>query len=80
MSENPRYDSACYADGVEKLKEIAVKKQIGIIDLWKEDFNDITEEQKHLYMFDDVHPTMAGYRVWWLPEMEKQILDYIIKS
>lgn len=29
-----------------------------------------------LYMHDDIHPTKAGYREWWCPEMEKQLLAY----
>ena len=27
-------------------------------------------------MHDDIHPTTAGYREWWCPEMEKQLLTY----
>ena len=77
---SPRFDRPTYADAVEKLKEIAAGKQIGIIDLWSnESFNRITDEQRKLYMFDPVHPTMAGYRLWWLPEIEKQIKEHIAK-
>ncbi len=24
----------------------------------------------------NIHPTKAGYREWWCPEMEKQLLAY----
>ena len=27
-------------------------------------------------MHDDIHPTMAGYREWWCPELETQLLAY----
>ena len=77
---SPRFDRPTYADAVEKLKEIAARKQIGIIDLWSNDtFNAISDAQRELYMFDPVHPTMAGYRLWWLPEMEKEIKEYIAR-
>lgn len=75
---NPKYDKAPYAILVERLKEIAREKHIGVIDFWSDDvFNDLTPEQRALYMFDPVHPTMAGYRLWWLPVMEKKIEEYI---
>lgn len=75
---SPKYNQPLYAEAVEKMKEIVTVKQIGIIDLWSNDaFNAITDEQRALYMFDPIHPTMAGYRVWWLPLMEKEIEEYL---
>lgn len=78
---NPKYDSENYQAMVELLKEIQSKWDIGVINLWDDlDFNNITEEQKTLYMADEIHPTQAGYLEWWTPEMEKYIVDYMEKS
>lgn len=57
--------------------ELKDKYDIGVLDLYhSKKFNDITPEQRELYMHDDIHPTKAGYREWWCPEMEKQLLAY----
>ena len=37
----------------------------------------ISEEQRALYMKDKIHPYKAGYRDWWGPELEKQLLAYL---
>ena len=36
-------------------------------------FNDITSEERALYMDDEIHPTKAGYREWWLPRFEETL-------
>lgn len=71
------FDDADYAAQVARLMELQEKYDIGVLDLWhSKKFNDITAEQRELYMHDDIHPTKAGYREWWCPELEKQLLDY----
>ena len=71
------YDSADYKAMVDRLMELKDKYDIGVLDLYhSKKFNDITPEQRELYMHDDIHPTKAGYREWWCPEMEKQLLAY----
>ena len=73
-----RYDSAEYSAMVTRLFELKEKYGIGILDLWSSDeFNGIPDEQRALYMSDAIHPTKAGYREWWCPEMEKQLLEYL---
>jgi hypothetical protein len=63
---------------VKTLKDIQAKKAIGIIDLYTDkNFNNITKEQRKLYMADDIHPTKAGYLEWWMPKMEQYLYDYI---
>lgn len=75
-----RYDSSNYSAMVARLYEIADKWDIGIIDLWNDDdFNNISEETRDIYMKDPIHPTKAGYMRWWCPEMEKQVLKYMAK-
>lgn len=73
-----RYESAEYEAMVALLPALREKWGIGIINLWHDDaFNNISVEERKLYMQDDIHPTMAGYKMWWSPEMEKQILAFL---
>ena len=72
------YDSEEYDAMVSRLLELKEIYNIGVIDLWNgESFNSISENERKIYMSDDVHPTKAGYRDWWGPEMEKQLLGYL---
>ncbi len=53
---------------------------MGVLDLWSDDaFNAINDQQRALYMKDEIHPYKAGYRDWWGPELEKQMLTYLTK-
>ncbi len=73
-----RYDSAAYEAMVTRLVALQEKWGIGVLDLWSDDqFNALTEQKRELYMYDDIHPFMAGYRDWWCPEMERQLLEYL---
>ena len=73
-----RYDSEEYDAMVNRLLELKEKYAIGVIDLWTdEEFNSISDEQRKIYMSDNVHPTKAGYRDWWGPEFEHQLIDYL---
>lgn len=71
---SPQYDSESYKAMADTLLQIQKKWNITVIDLWSnEEFNNITEEQKKLYMVDDIHPTKSGYREWWLPEFRRTL-------
>ena len=71
---NPRYESEAYGEMVELLLELSEKWDITVVDMWNDDaFNDITKEQRELYMADAIHPTQAGYLEWWTPEIEKAL-------
>ena len=75
---NARYDSEAYAAMVRRLTELRDKWGIGILDLWSSDsFNGISERERALYMADPIHPTKAGYREWWCPVLEQQLLAYL---
>lgn len=70
------YDSENYEKMVQCLYKIKEKWNITILDLWNDpSFNAISDEARSLYMADPIHPTRAGYRDWWGPELEKQILE-----
>ncbi len=72
------YESAPYAAMVRRLHELKEKWGIGVIDLFTDAaFNKIDEKTYALYMFDPIHPTKAGYRDWWGPEIERQLSEYL---
>ncbi len=76
-----RYDSPAYGHMVSRLLELRDKWGIWVLDLWNgEDFNRVTPEERKLYMADDIHPTRAGYRDWWGPELERQLLELLQKE
>lgn len=72
------FESDAYDAMVKRLYELKDKYEIGILDLWNDEtFNTLREEDRNLYMKDKIHPTKAGYRDWWCPEMERQLLAYL---
>lgn len=55
------------------------KETLGIylLDMFfDEEFNDISEETRKRYMRDPVHPTIVGYKEWWLPRF-KELCEHI---
>lgn len=71
---NPPMGDENYETMVQSLEEIAEKWGVTIIDLYRDQaFNDISEEERVLYMADSIHPTKAGYREWWLPKFEETL-------
>lgn len=75
---NARFESEPYAAMVERLYALQDKWGIGILDLWgSDDFNNISGQERSLYMYDTIHPLKAGYRDWWGPELERQLVDFL---
>ena len=75
---NAYYESKEYAAMVQALYKIRDEYGIGVIDLYTDEaFNDITEEQRSLYMADEIHPTKAGYLEWWTPRMEEYLYEFV---
>lgn len=73
---NPPMGDENYGTMVDALEQIAAKWDVGIIDLYRDEaFNDLTDEERDLYMSDSIHPTKAGYREWWLPKFEEALLE-----
>lgn len=65
------FHEARYEQMIRDLLEIAQKKDFYVLDLYNDNqFNDITDEQRALYMADNMHPTKAGYLLWWTPAFE----------
>lgn len=75
---NCYYFNASYKKMVEELYRIVLKWNIDIIDLYGDTgFNTITQSEKELYKYDNIHPTRAGYREWWTPVFEEKLKDII---
>lgn len=73
-----KYDSEQYEKMVILLQEIKDKWDIHIIDLWNNDkINNITDEERRLYLVDKIHPTKAGYKEWWLPVFQKELYSIL---
>lgn len=68
-----------YAKMVTLAHQVADKwDSVTILDLYHDkEFNTITKEEEILYLTDNVHPTKAGYLLWWLPKFETSIADLI---
>lgn len=68
---NPPMEDEHYGEMVDALEQLAEKWGVTVIDLYRDEaFNDLTEEERSLYLADRIHPTRAGYREWWLPKFE----------
>lgn len=73
-----KYDSNHYAKMVDLLLDIQDKWQITIIDFWNNpEINNITDDQRKLYLIDHIHPTKAGYLNWWLPKFQECLYEVI---
>ena len=63
---------------VSALLELQKKWDIGVIDLWNdEDMNAVSEADYELYMNDKIHPTQAGYLLWWTPKFQEYLYEYL---
>lgn len=73
------FDSPDYAKMIERTKELIDKWGIYVIDLFNDkELNDITEDQRELYILEDnIHPTEAGYYLWWYPTLQENIYEIL---
>jgi lysophospholipase L1-like esterase len=72
------YNSDHYDEMVDLLLEIQKKWDITVIDLWNDaEFNNITEEQRSIYLIDHIHPTKAGDKEWWLAKFREVLYEVI---
>lgn len=75
-----KYDSAIYGDMVNLLLQIQQKWDIGVLDLWNDaDMNAVSAADYALYMANGIHPTRAGYQLWWTPKFETYLQSYLTK-
>lgn len=75
------YESDAYAAMVLRLHALQDKWDIGVIDLYTgEAFNAIDRETYAFYMYDEIHPTEAGYLEWWFPKMESDLITILTEK
>ena len=73
---SPKYESEHYKKMVDSLNLIKYLQGIMVIDMYNDEpFNKIAPKERSLYMADDIHPTKAGYLLWWTPRMEKDLYE-----
>lgn len=78
---NSDFHNENYETMLELLDQVAEKWDIEVIDLYRDKtFNDISEEDKDLYMSDSTHPTKAGYRDWWTPKFEEKLSELALRE
>lgn len=67
-----QYDNPRYHKLVNLLLDAEEKWDINVIDLWHDRaLNNISEDKRRCYMADGVHPTRAGYLLWWTPAIRQ---------
>lgn len=72
------YESEAYSAMVTRLVELQDKWDLGVIDLYNDkELNNVDADTYALYMYDQIHPTKAGYLEWWLPAIEAYLCDYL---
>ena len=75
---NSFYENAEYAAMVEALQTLQTEREFFLIDLYSDEaFNAISEDERALYMEDSIHPTRAGYLLWWMPRMEQDLYEFV---
>ena len=73
-----RFDCKEYGEMVKLLLGIQKKWKIGVIDLWNDKaLHAISEKDYNLYMSNPIHPTQAGYLLWWTPAMEAYLYEFL---
>jgi hypothetical protein len=43
----------------------------------KQQFSQIETKDRALYKKDAIHPTQAGYKVWWIPFFEEELFKML---
>lgn len=77
MYSNPYYDDPYYQKMVSRVKEL---DYIHLIDMYSDaGFNNISEEERALFMADPIHPTRVGYLKWVTPYMEESLYQFFSK-
>ena len=70
-----RFLDPAYRLMVDILYRLQKKWGIRIIDLWNDiDLEKMNDSTYELYMFDPIHPTRAGYLLWWTPFIREALI------
>lgn len=67
-----------YEQMINLLYEISEKYNTFIIDLYSnENLNNISKKEYDLYMQNGIHPKRAGYKLWWTPQIRKELIKIL---
>lgn len=74
-----KFSNQKYQALVNILLELRQKWGIGVADLWNDtQINSISPQERKLYLADgSIHPTRAGYLLWWTPRCEQSLYSLI---
>jgi lysophospholipase L1-like esterase len=76
-----KFENETYQKMVDLLYKLRKKWGIHIIDLWNDaQMNAVSKEEYALYMHDPIHPTKAGYILWWTPVFERRLEEILIEG
>ena len=74
------YQPGNYKEMVSMMYDVMDKwegQDVSLIDQWNDpEMLAVSDEDYQLYMCDGVHPTKAGYLLWWLPNFQKALYPY----
>ena len=69
-----KFENEGYQALVEAFPAIAEKWGVGTIDLWNDpEMNAVSASDYNYYMSDPIHPTQAGYLLWWTPKFREAL-------
>lgn len=69
---SPYFDAPKYVDLIGSMYELQKEYGFAVLDLYNdEEMSAVSEEDHKRYMADNVHPTLTGYKEWWLPKFIK---------
>ena len=75
-----RFNGELYQQMVDLLLELKEKWNIEVADLWNEiDLSTVDDADYDLYMADPIHPTKAGYRLWWAPFFRQKLTEFFAR-
>ena len=81
FENGPLYDADAYGELVEGVHKVIDKwsseVEIVFIDQWNDpEMRSVSKDEIIHYMSDPVHPAMAGYLEWWMPNFQEALYSF----
>ena len=65
---NTYFESDVYQEMITLLYRLQAEYGFSVLDLYRDPAMQVDEATRATYMRDAIHPTLLGYRDWWLPK------------
>lgn len=65
---NTYFESDAYQEMIRLLHRLQAEYHFSVLDLYNDPSMQVDEATCATYMRDAIHPTILGYRDWWLPK------------